>query len=158
MQAIMVSEFGGPEVLELGEADLPRPRSGEVLVRVIAAGVGPWDASLRRGGSGGSLPYVPGGEFSGLVVGDTGAGAALDDGAPVYGYPGLTGCYAQYLTCPVEKLAPVPSGLPMVDAAATPIDALTAEQGLTDARRDASRAVTNVSLPWPSRGKTRAGH
>ena len=50
MQAIMVSEFGGPEVLELGEADLPRPRSGEVLVRVIAAGVGPWDASLRRGG------------------------------------------------------------------------------------------------------------
>jgi NADPH:quinone reductase-like Zn-dependent oxidoreductase len=132
MQAIMVSEFGGPEVLELGEADLPRPRSGDVLVRVIAAGVGPWDASLRRGGWGGSLPYVPGGEFSGLVVGDTGAGAALDDGAPVYGYPGLTGCYAQYLTCPVEKLAPVPSGLPMVDAAATPIDALTAEQGLTD--------------------------
>jgi NADPH:quinone reductase-like Zn-dependent oxidoreductase len=132
MQAIMVSEFGGPEVLELGEADLPRPRSGEVLVRVIAAGIGPWDASLRRGGWAGSLPYVPGGEFSGLVVGDTGADAALDDGAPVYGYPGLTGCYAQYLTCPVEKLAPVPSGLPMVDAAATPIDALTAEQGLTD--------------------------
>jgi len=132
MQAIMVSEFGGPEVLELGEADLPRPRSGDVLVRVIAAGVGPWDASLRRGGWAGSLPYVPGGEFSGLVVGDTGADAALDDGAPVYGYPGLTGCYAQYVTCPVEKLAPVPAGLPIVDAAATPIDALTADQGLTD--------------------------
>jgi len=132
MQAIMVSEFGGPEVLELGEADLPRPRSGDVLVRVVAAGVGPWDASLRRGGWAGSLPYVPGGEFSGLVVGDTGADAALDDGAPVYGYPGLSGCYAEYLTCPVEKLAPVPGGLPMVDAAATPIDALTAEQGLTD--------------------------
>jgi NADPH:quinone reductase-like Zn-dependent oxidoreductase len=132
MQVIKVGEFGGPEVLELGEADIPRPRSGDVLVRVIAAGVGPWDASFRRGGWAGSLPYVPGGEFSGVVVGDTGADAALDDGAPVYGYPGLTGCYAQYLTCPVEKLAPVPGGLPMVDAAATPIDALTAEQGLTD--------------------------
>jgi NADPH:quinone reductase-like Zn-dependent oxidoreductase len=132
MQVIMVGEFGGPEVLELGEADIPRPHPGEVLVRVIAAGVGPWDASFRRGGWAGSLPYVPGGEFSGVVVGDTGADAALDDGTPVYGYPGLTGCYAQYLTCPVEKLAPVPGGLPIIDAAATPIDALTAEQGLTD--------------------------
>jgi NADPH:quinone reductase-like Zn-dependent oxidoreductase len=132
MQAIMVSEFGGPGVLELGEADIPRPRPGEVLVRVIAAGVGPWDASFRRGSWAGSLPYVPGGEFSGVVVGDTGADAALDDGAPVYGYPGLTGCYAQYVTCPAEKLAPVPGGLPIIDAAAMPIDALTAEQGLTD--------------------------
>ena len=65
-------------------------------------------------------------------MGDTGADAALDDGAPVYGYPGLTGCYAQYLTCPAEKLAPIPAGLPVTDAAAAPIDALTAEQGLTD--------------------------
>jgi NADPH:quinone reductase-like Zn-dependent oxidoreductase len=132
MQAITVSEFGGPEVLQASEAGLPLPRSGEVLVRVLAAGVGPWDISLRRGGWTGALPYIPGGEFAGEVVGDTGADAALDDGAPVYGYPGLTGCYAQYVTCPVEKLAPVPAGLPITDAAAAPSDALTAEQGLTD--------------------------
>ena len=132
MQVIMVSQFGGPEVLELGEAEIPQPRSGEVLVRVIAAGVGPWDASFRRGGWAGSLPYVPGGEFSGVVVGDTGADAALDDGAPVYGYPGLTGCYAQYVTCPVEQLAPIPEELSAIEAAAAPIDAITAEQGLTD--------------------------
>lgn len=49
MQVIMVSEFGGPEVLELGEADIPQPHSGEVLVPVIAAGVGPGDASTFRG-------------------------------------------------------------------------------------------------------------
>jgi NADPH:quinone reductase-like Zn-dependent oxidoreductase len=132
MQAIMVSEFGGPEVLQVGEVPMPQPGPGEVLVRVLAAGVGPWDASLRRGGWTGARPYIPGGEFAGLVEGDTGADAAFDDGAPVYGYPGLTGCYAQYVTCPVEQLAPIPAGLPMVDAAATPIDALTAEQGLTD--------------------------
>ena len=132
MQVIMVSELGGPEVLQVGEAGLPQPRPGEVLVRVLAAGVGPWDVSLRAGGWTGELPYVPGGEFAGVVVGDTGADAALDDGAPVYGYPGLTGCYAQYVTCPVEKLAPIPAGLPITDAAAAPIDALTAEQGLTD--------------------------
>jgi len=132
MQVIMVSQLGGPEVLQVGEADLPRPRAGEVLVRVLAAGVGPWDASLRAGGWTGPLPYVPGGEFAGVVVGDTGAGAALDDGAPVYGYPGITGCYAEYVTCPVEQLAPIPAGLPIADAGAAPIDALTAEQGLTD--------------------------
>jgi len=132
MQVIMVSQLGGPEVLQVGEAGLPQPRPGEVLVRVLAAGVGPWDASLRAGGWTGQLPYVPGGEFAGVVVGDTGADAALDDGAPVYGYPGLTGCYAQYVTCPVEKLAPIPAGLPITDAAAAPIDGLTAEQGLTD--------------------------
>jgi NADPH:quinone reductase len=132
MQVITVSRFGGPEVLQVSEAELPQPGPGEVLVRVLAAGVGPWDASLRRGGYTGSLPYVPGGEFAGVVVGDTGADAALDDGAPVYGYPGLTGCYAQYLTCPVEQLAPIPAGLNAIEAAAVPIDALTAEQGLTD--------------------------
>ena len=132
MQAITVSEFGGPEVLQVSEASMPLPPPGEVLVRVLAAGVGPWDITLRRGGWTGGLPYIPGGEFAGVVVGDTGADAALDDGAPVYGYPGLTGCYAQYVSCPVEQLAPVPAGLSIVDAAAAPIDALTAEQGLTD--------------------------
>jgi NADPH:quinone reductase-like Zn-dependent oxidoreductase len=132
MQVIIVGEFGGPEVLRAGEAAMPQPRPGEVLVRVLAAGVGPWDASLRRGGWTGPLPYVPGGEFAGVVEGDTGADAGLHDGAPVYGYPGLTGCYAQYLTCPAGQLAPIPAGLPIADAAVAPIDALTAEQGLTD--------------------------
>ena len=132
MQVITVSEFGGPEVLKVTEAPLPQPGPGEVLVRVLAAGVGPWDATLRRGGWTGSLPYVPGGEFAGVVVGDTGADAALDDGTPVYGYPGLTGCYAQYVTCPAEQLAPIPAELSAIEAAAAPIDALTAEQGLTD--------------------------
>jgi NADPH:quinone reductase-like Zn-dependent oxidoreductase len=132
MQAIMVSEPGGPEVLRVGETDIPRPGRGEVLVRVLAAGVGPWDASLRRGGWSGSWPYIPGGEFAGLVEGDTGEEAGFHDGEPVYGYPGLTGCYAQYLTCPAEQLAPIPGGLALADAAAVPIDGLTAEQGLTD--------------------------
>jgi NADPH:quinone reductase-like Zn-dependent oxidoreductase len=124
MQVITVSKFGGPEVMQVTDAELPKPGPGEVLVRVLAAGVGPWDVTLRQGGYTGSLPYVPGGEFAGVVVGDTGADAALDDGTPVYGYP--------YLTCPVEQLAPIPEGLNATEAGAVPIDALTAEQGLTD--------------------------
>ena len=132
MKAITVSEFGGPEVLRVGETAIPEPGPDELLVRVLAAGVGPWDASLRSGGWSGGLPYVPGAEFAGTVVGQTGAFASFDDGTPVYGYPGLTGCYAEYVTCQVEQLAPIPAGLSAVDAAAVPVDGLTAEQGLTD--------------------------
>ncbi len=132
MQAIMVNRPGGPDVLEVVEADIPQPGPGEVLVRVLAAGVGPWDVHLRSGASPGSYPYIPGGEFAGVVEGDTGADAAFSDGEPVYGYPGLTGCYAQYVTCPAEQLAPVPAGLAISGAAAVPVDGLTAEQGLTD--------------------------
>ncbi len=132
MRAIVVRQFGDAEAMQVGEVELPQPGKDEVLIRVLAAGVGPWDVSLRRGGLSGALPYIPGGEFAGVVVGDTGADAALDDGAPVYGYPGLTGCYAEYVACPVEQLAPIPAGLPVSNAAATPIDALTAEQGVTD--------------------------
>jgi NADPH:quinone reductase len=132
MQAIMVSEPGGPGVLQLTETQLPQPGPGEVLVRVLAAGVGPWDAALRSGRLPQQLPFIPGAEFSGVVVGDSGTAAALEDGEPVYGYPSLTGCYAQYVTCPAEQLAPIPAGLQRTDAAAVPVDALTAQQGLQD--------------------------
>jgi NADPH:quinone reductase-like Zn-dependent oxidoreductase len=132
MRAITASAAGGPEVMQFTEMPIPTPKDGEVLVRVMAAGVGPWDVLLRERGGMGTLPYIPGGEFSGVVVGDTGANAFLDDGAPVYGYPGLTSCYAQYVACPVEQLAPIPAGLPLIDAAAVPIDGLTAEQGITE--------------------------
>jgi NADPH:quinone reductase len=132
MQAIMVSEPGGPDVLQVTEADIPEPGPGEVLVRVLAAGVGPWDAALRSGRLPSQVPFIPGAEFSGVIVGDTGAEAAFEDGEPVYGYPALTGCYAQYVTCPSEQLAPIPSGLQHTDAAAVPVDALTAQQGIQD--------------------------
>jgi NADPH:quinone reductase-like Zn-dependent oxidoreductase len=132
MQAIMVSEFGGPEVLQVRETEIPVPGPGHVLVRVLAAGVGPWDARLRSGGRNETLPYVPGAEFAGLVEGDTGDEFGFRDGDPVYGYPGLTGCYAQYVACPGEQMAPIPAGLPRVDAGAVPVDGITAEQGLTD--------------------------
>lgn len=132
MQAILVRRFGGPGVLRPGRADLPVPGPGELLIRVLAAGVGPWDVSLRRGGWDGPLPCIPGREFAGVVVGETGIDAGFAGGTPVYGYPGLTGCYAQYVACDVERLAPIPAGLRVTDAAATPVAALTAEQGLTD--------------------------
>jgi NADPH:quinone reductase len=133
MRAMVVDRLGDvPGALHLADADLPEPAEGEALIRVQAAGVGPWDVAMRRGAWTGPVPYIPGGEFAGVIVGDTGADAAFDDGAPVYGYPGLSGCFAEYVSCPFEQLAPIPSGLSVVEAAGAPIDGLTAEQGLTD--------------------------
>jgi NADPH:quinone reductase-like Zn-dependent oxidoreductase len=132
MQAITVSEPGGPDVLRVGDTEIPEPGPDDVLVRVVAAGVGPWDAGLRSGRLGGNMPFIPGAEFAGFVVGDTGAEAAFEDGQPVYGYPGLTGCYAEYVSCPSEQLAPIPAGLDPAEAGAVPVDSLTALQGLTD--------------------------
>jgi NADPH:quinone reductase-like Zn-dependent oxidoreductase len=45
----MVRQLGGPEMLQAGETAMPQPRPGKVLVRVLAARVGPWDATLRHG-------------------------------------------------------------------------------------------------------------
>ena len=132
MRAILVKEFGDAEVMQVGEVGVPEPGRDEILVRILVAGVGPWDVEQRRGGWSGPLPYIPGREFAGLVVGDTGANAGFEDGAPVYGWPGPVGCYAQYVTCDVERLAPIPAGLRVTDAAAVPVDSLTADQGITD--------------------------
>jgi NADPH:quinone reductase-like Zn-dependent oxidoreductase len=131
MRAILAEHFGGAEAMRAGELGIPEPARDELLVRVLAAGVGPWDVEQRRGEWKGPLPYVPGAQFAGRVVGDTGADAGFEDGAPVYGWPGPGGCYAQYVTCDVERLAPVPAGLRVTDAAAVPVDALTADQGIT---------------------------
>jgi NADPH:quinone reductase-like Zn-dependent oxidoreductase len=75
MRAILVKEFGDAEVMQVGEVRVPEPGRDEILVRILAAGVGPWDVEQRRGGWSGPLPYIPGREFAGLVVGDTGANA-----------------------------------------------------------------------------------
>jgi NADPH:quinone reductase-like Zn-dependent oxidoreductase len=131
MLAIRVNEFGGPDVLHIEDVGRPEPGPDEVLVQVMAAGVGPWDVAIREGRFGTPLPYTPGGDFAGLVVGGEGADAGFDDGTPVYGYPRLTGCCAEYLRCPVERLAPIPAGLTAVEAAVA-IDGLTPERGLAD--------------------------
>jgi NADPH:quinone reductase-like Zn-dependent oxidoreductase len=69
MHAVRVHRFGGPEVLTYERLPIPTPGPGEVLVRVSAAGVGPWDAWVREGKSAvpQPLPLVPGSDLSGIV-------------------------------------------------------------------------------------------
>ena len=69
MKAIRVHEFGGPEVLKLEEVTTPIPSAGEVLVRIHAAGVNPYDTYMRAGTYAvkPTLPYTPGSDGAGVV-------------------------------------------------------------------------------------------
>ena len=69
MKAIRVHEFGGPEVLKLEEVATPKPSAGEVLVRIHAAGVNPYDTYMRAGTYAvkPTLPYTPGSDGAGIV-------------------------------------------------------------------------------------------
>ena len=77
MKAIRVSEFGGPEMLKVQEMPDPKPDSGQVLVRVEAAGINPVDTYIRAGAYARkpNLPYTPGTDAAGIV---DAVGAVLD--------------------------------------------------------------------------------
>ena len=93
MRAIAIEGFGGTDRLELVDLPAPEPGPDDVLVRVRAAGVGPWDTKTRVGLFGGrSFPHVLGMEASGIVAGAGENVADLRGGDEVYVYG--SGCYA----------------------------------------------------------------
>jgi NADPH2:quinone reductase len=69
MKAILVHQFGGPEVLKLEDVPTPHPASGQVLVRIHAVGVNPYDTYMRSGAYAikPPLPYTPGSDGAGVV-------------------------------------------------------------------------------------------
>ncbi|MFJ8478150.1 NADP-dependent oxidoreductase [Kitasatospora sp. NPDC094011] len=136
MRAIVQREFGGPEVMRLAEVERPEPLSGEVLVRVKAAGVNPVDVAVRAGAFPllGEPPFTIGWDVSGVVEA-AGPGARYRAGEEVYGmpfFPRAAGAYAEYVAAPSRQLARKPATLDHTEAAALPLAALTAWQGLVD--------------------------
>ena len=107
MRAIRISEWGGPEVLELVEdAPVPEAGDGAVLVRVTRAGVNFADTHARENSYLASyeLPLVPGAEVAGVVERD---GAGFSAGQRVLALVG-TGGYAEYVAAPAAATFPVP--------------------------------------------------
>lgn len=139
MKAICLRGRGGPEAFAYEEAPQPRPGEGEVLVRVHAAGVIHTELSwvptwTTRAGEPRPLPVIPGHEFSGEIVA-LGAGVRdLAVGDLVYGLNDWyrDGAQADYCVALVADCAPKPASVDHVHAAATPISALTAWQGLVE--------------------------
>src|SRR5262245_30084612 len=91
MKAILVREFGSPDVLKLEEVPTPKPAAGEVLVRIHAAGVNPYDTYMRAGTYPRKppLPYTPGSDGAGVVgVGIAAVQIARSMGLTVLGTAG----------------------------------------------------------------------
>jgi NADPH2:quinone reductase len=110
MKAILVHQFGGPEVLKLEEVPTPKPAPGQVLVRIYAAGVNPYDTYMRAGTYAikPPLPYTPGSDGAGVIeaVGD--GVKKVKPGDHVYTAKTVTGAYAEYALALEEQVHPLP--------------------------------------------------
>jgi NADPH:quinone reductase-like Zn-dependent oxidoreductase len=129
MQAIVMHEVGGPEVLRLEDAEQPLAQAGEVLVRVRAASVNPMDWKIRSGRRPPALPKILGSDISGVVEESRADGYATGD--EVFGLTG-SGGYAELATAPAAMIAAKPEQLSHAEAAALPVAAMTAWQALFD--------------------------
>jgi NADPH:quinone reductase-like Zn-dependent oxidoreductase len=134
MKAYRVHEFGGPEVIRAEEVERPAPGSGEVLVKVHSAGVGPWDGWIRSGHSAlpQPLPLTLGSDISGIVEAVGEDVLAFQRGDAVYGVtnPRFIGAYAEYAIAMAGMIAFKPKTIDDVEAASIPVIAVTAKQAL----------------------------
>jgi NADPH:quinone reductase-like Zn-dependent oxidoreductase len=146
MQAVVHSEYGGPDVLQLASIPTPTPQTNELLVKVHAAALNPVDWHLVRG-----VPFPVrfmvgglrrpthqrgvGGDFSGTVAAvGSGVVTGFKAGDAVFGYTERAGALAEYLTIPADKAALKPARLTFEEAAAVPLAGLTALQILRKAQ------------------------
>jgi NADPH:quinone reductase-like Zn-dependent oxidoreductase len=136
MMAWRVHEFGPPDVLKFEHVPRPQPAEGEILVKVAAAGVGPWDAWIRSGKSAlpQPLPLTPGADLSGHVMAIGPGDSQLAVGDEIYGVtnPRFIGAYAEYALANAPMIAKKPNSLTFVEAASVPVVAVTAWQALFD--------------------------
>jgi NADPH:quinone reductase len=135
MQAIAITAFGGPDRLTL--MDLPVPPCGpdQVLIDVQAAGVGMWDVKVRQGRvrlEGQQFPLVLGWESTGTIeqVGTRVTGQGVGTQVICATYQVGIGHYAHYVAVPADLVAPAPSSLDVLHAAALPVNGLTAYQAI----------------------------
>ena len=136
MMAWRVHEFGPPDVMRFERVLRPNPGPGEVLVKVEAAGVGPWDGLIRAGKSvlPQPLPLTLGSDLSGEIVAVGPAVSDLRVGDQVYGVtnPRFIGAYAEYALASATMVSMKPTSLTHVEAASVPVIAVTAWQALFD--------------------------
>ncbi len=111
MKAIRVHEFGGPEVLKFEEIATPKPSANELLVRIHAAGVNPYDTYIRAGTYAVKppLPYTPGSDGAGVVEAVGEGVKKVKAGDRVYTAQTITGAYAEYALAREAQVHPLPA-------------------------------------------------
>ncbi|GAB7386854.1 quinone oxidoreductase [Bacillaceae bacterium] len=136
MKAVVVTRYGGPEVLEYKQMEVPAPGPRQVLIRVKAAGVNFADIKARYGKyhGAGEPPFIPGLDVAGIVEA---AGAEVKNfrqGDRVIAFP-ETGSYAEYTVADAALTYKLPEGIDFETAAACPVVSLTSYKLLADVAR-----------------------
>jgi len=137
MHAVRIHSFGDANVLKMEDIPLPEPKDNEIVVRVMAASVNPVDYKIRSGKypavKKDQLPKVLGRDISGVVERVGGKIGKFKKGDAIYAMLGSDiGGYAEYALVTEDEAAKKPAQLDFVQAAAVPLAALTAWQGLFD--------------------------
>jgi NADPH:quinone reductase-like Zn-dependent oxidoreductase len=142
MRAVLITEFGGPEVLAVEQVPVPHPILTEVQVRVEVAGVNPVDLKTRIGRGMapvlGEPPIRPGWDVAGTVTEVAPGVTRFAVGDEVFGmpwFPRQAGAYAEYVTAPARHFASKPHALSTEEAGALPLAGLTAWQVVVDTIR-----------------------
>jgi NADPH:quinone reductase-like Zn-dependent oxidoreductase len=138
MKVMRVHAYGGPEQLRYEEVVIPTLGSkGQILVRVYAASVNPIDTKLASGmkrpvmnNEAIALPWIPGGDFSGIVEDITSDIKNVRKGDAVYGDSPAGGSYAPYVVADADAVALKPKTLNDIESASVPLAAQTAWQAL----------------------------
>ncbi len=132
MKAVVVEQYGGPEVLSVREVNKPEPKTGQVLIKFHTAGINPVDTYLRSGTRGYSpkLPWTPGLDGAGIIeaIGDGVEG--MEVGTPVYTAGSLTGTYAEYGLCSPQQVFLLPNNLHWHEGASLGVPYFTAARAL----------------------------
>ena len=128
---VVVTHYGGPEVITAIEEDIPTPKAGDVRVKVLAAGVSLPDVLAREGVHPETprVPYTPGWDLVGAVD-QLGEGVTDFELRQTVAAMPIHGCYAQYVCVPRRKLVPVPVGLDAAEAVSVVLNYITAYQML----------------------------
>ena len=131
MQAIRIHAFGEPEVLKLEEVPEPQVGPGQVLVKVHAVGVNPYEGYMRAGAyAAPPLPFTPGHDAAGVVAA-VGAGVkAVAPGDRVYTSQTLTGAYAEKTLCLESQVHPLPERVSFAQGAGVSVPYAAAYRAL----------------------------
>ena len=138
MKRIRVHAYGGPEVLVMEEAPDPRPGPQEVLIRVKAAGVNPYETYARAGTYGARnpiLPYTPGSDAAGIVEAVGGEVRDVAPGDRVFAMGTLSGSYAELALCEGSRVQALPERVSFAQGAGLFVPYATAYRALNQLAR-----------------------
>src|ERR1700681_4530343 len=133
MKAILVREFGGPEVLKLEEVPTPKPQPNQVLVKIHAAGVNPYDTYMRNGTYAikPPLPYSTGSDAAGTVEAVGEGVTKVRPGARIYTAKTVSGAYAEYALALESQVHALPEKISFAQGAGVWVPYGTAITALT---------------------------